>query len=161
MKFYEDEEYTRMCEKAEEIQKIWKSHYRQEGYSVEDEPIIRNCYVKDGLIGSFWYDKGESYTKHGITDYPFATYGVITNFSDFNSPPYSEFIWLPRQDQLQEMVKGDFIELCDYISQYTERFVELKTPEKILLKIVMKENYNKTWEGESWVDWEGDATKKQ
>lgn len=49
------------------------------------------------------------------------------------------------------MIKGDFIETCDYIGHYSEKFVELKTPEKILLKIIMEENYNKTWNGTDWV----------
>jgi hypothetical protein len=62
-------------------------------------------------------------------------------------------IWLPRQDQLQEMIEGDFIETCDYICHFSELFVKLKTPEKILLKIVMQEKFHKTWdsEKEEWV----------
>jgi len=57
-----------------------------------------------------------------------------------------------RQDQLQGLITGDFIETCDYISHFTEKFVELKTPEKILLKIVMAEKFNKVWNGSRWVD---------
>uniref|UniRef100_A0A6H1ZYL6 Uncharacterized protein n=1 Tax=viral metagenome TaxID=1070528 RepID=A0A6H1ZYL6_9ZZZZ len=61
------------------------------------------------------------------------------------------YIWLPRQDQLQEMIRGDFIETCDYIAHYPEKFVELKTPEKILLNIVMEENHHKKWDGKNWI----------
>lgn len=89
-----------------------------------ETPAIATCHIKEGSL----YHYGDNvYIKIG-----------------------EDLVPLFRQDQLQEMIKGDFIEMCDYISHYTEKFVELKTPEKILLKIVMEENYHKTWDGEEW-----------
>lgn len=78
--------------------------------------------------------------------------GVFPNIPTdiFRAGKVDAFVWLPRQDQLLEMIKGDFIETCDYIGHFSERFIELKTPEKILLKIVMEETYHKQWTGENW-----------
>ncbi len=60
-------------------------------------------------------------------------------------------IWLPRQDQLQEMVIGidneyhlltSFYNFC---SHFTHRSFE-----KLWFSFVMKEKYNKVWTGEEW-----------
>ena len=62
-------------------------------------------------------------------------------------------VWLPRQDQLQEMVDGGFAH------QTLERFYQwyhsgiskcLSSMEQLWLAFVMKEKYNKTWDGETW-----------
>lgn len=58
-------------------------------------------------------------------------------------------VWLPRQDQLQEMVIGgdDTITLTEYflnaVSLYCDRKLSM---EQLWLKYVMKEKYNKTWD---------------
>jgi hypothetical protein len=65
-------------------------------------------------------------------------------------------IWLPRQDQLQEMLDSDlpFI-LVDFY--YFARddvpaiSVEFTTMEQLWLAFVMKEKYNKVWSGTEWV----------
>ena len=65
-----------------------------------------------------------------------------------------EHFWLPRQDQLQEMVDGGFTH------QTLERFYQwyhseisrnLSSMEQLWLAFVMKEKYNKTWDGDKWV----------
>ncbi len=66
-----------------------------------------------------------------------------------------ELIWLPRQDQLQEMAR-----LCvggsniyGRLRQITE--FQMKTPhqtmEQLWLAFVMKEKFNKTWNGSEWI----------
>lgn len=95
-------------------------------------------------IQSGWDAKIGDYTESGI----------LTDVNDAKDNMYNKYkIFLPRQDQLQGMIKGDFIETCDYIGQFSEKFVELKTPEKILLKIIMQENYHKTWDADKkeWI----------
>ena len=64
-------------------------------------------------------------------------------------------VWLPRQDQLQEMVKEKFLgwtypgvlnelqKLCFEISHYDSM-------EQLWLAFVMKELYSKTWDGDKW-----------
>ena len=80
-----------------------------------------------------------------------------------NSP---KLIWLPRQDQLQEMVGGffyyqwnqfykylldrDFV-VGDLISDIHNGIEEKPiTWEQLWLAFVMKEKYNKVWDGEKW-----------
>jgi hypothetical protein len=75
-------------------------------------------------------------------------------------------IWLPRQDQLQEMVgqldtetwvlkkiydwaykyDGHYKDIC--YTQYTRQF---RSMEQLWLAFVMKEKFNKTWDGEKWI----------
>lgn len=132
MKFYEDKIYIKMCEKAIEIQTSWQP--TNGDFSFEST-------FGDVSISILRGEKKEHYVYNDIFN---DDYGLFV--------PYNNTIWLPRQDQLQEMVKGDFIETCDYVCHFAEKFVELKTPEKILLKIVMEELYHKIWNGEDWIE---------
>ena len=76
-------------------------------------------------------------------------------------------IWLPRQDQLQEMVphneKNNFDWMCqlskleaftvenyDHGQRYPEYIWNFSTWEQLWLAYVMKEKYNKVWNGEDW-----------
>ena len=83
-----------------------------------------------------------------------------------NSMNRADIIWLPRQDQLQEMVvKGRtptkaIMDLEDAFhdyfcwddgwipSQYACSFTSM---EQLWLAFVMKEKYNKMWNGEEWI----------
>ena len=73
-------------------------------------------------------------------------------------------IWLPRQDQLQEMVgKYDLpnllVEFYCFVSGRVPltneivsepKWAEFTSMEQLWLAFVMKEKYNKTWDGEEW-----------
>lgn len=76
-------------------------------------------------------------------------------------------IWLPRQDQLQEMVKQNVqdercitLELCMFNAFYLQNrgldvSLEMKkwsSWEQLWLAFVMKEKYNKVWNGSEWVN---------
>ena len=66
-------------------------------------------------------------------------------------------IWLPRQDQLQEMVID-----ADYAMSYLTRIMDwagitlakyllqFTSMEQLWLAFVMKEKYGKVWDGEKW-----------
>ncbi len=61
-----------------------------------------------------------------------------------------EFTWLPRQDQLQEMVKEDcHICLLEKVIDFAEIDFN-ESFEQLWLRYVMKEKHNKTWNGEGW-----------
>jgi len=66
-------------------------------------------------------------------------------------------IWLPRQDQLQEMVtdKGYFrfslIELFYRFCMNTLNILRFTSMEQLWLAFVMKTKYNKIWDGEDWI----------
>lgn len=67
-------------------------------------------------------------------------------------------IWLPHQDQLQEMVESEnllfkvkgFWEFC--CSATFIKFRGYHSMEQLWLAFVMKEKFNKIWDGEKWVD---------
>jgi len=79
-------------------------------------------------------------------------------------------IWLPRQDQLQEMVigkgvlVGDWLDILDHFvmsegglfdffdeHRIGETYNYTKSMEQLWLAFVMKEKYNKIWNGEDWI----------
>ena len=125
-------EYVKMCEKAVEIQELWEP---KEGDFV---------YGSDGisvLKGRWFYKNLSLFTE---------IYG--DNVCDFEK---SDCVWLPRQDQLQDII-GDFDECLRQIDrwgcmssigfdyQYTTSM------EQLWIGIVMKEKYNKVWNGNDW-----------
>ena len=72
--------------------------------------------------------------------------------SDFRTP---NGIWLPRQDQLQEMVSyiGDTWVIEQYFHNYLHSIYthERKdSMEQLWLAFVMKEKHNKVWDGDKW-----------
>ena len=73
-------------------------------------------------------------------------------------------VWLPRQDQLQEMVIGgdDTITLTEYflnaVSLYCDRKLSM---EQLWLKYVMKEKYGKVWDNRTGVIVNPDGDNKE
>ena len=126
-------EFILMCEKAVEIQKEWK-------YELGD--FIRETGFGNVMIINAVCEALKK-TKHLHT-------------------------WLPRQDQLQEMVykipRKDT--LLEFWGTWIDRFEEfrespcaerfdggnlfLKSMEQLWLAFVMKEKYNKVWDGKEW-----------
>ncbi len=80
-------------------------------------------------------------------------------FEDSCDPPYDMYhpIWLPRQDQLQEMIKeklpprDSFIlfEFVEFVRNLDSKHYE-DSMEQLWLAFVMKEKYNKVWNGQDW-----------
>jgi len=144
-------EYIEMCEKAGEIQK-WK------GLSVKD------CGC--AYIGDWVYTKVDN-----DVDYP--EVGVFghhnkremlddTCLSTDKEVLNLNLVWLPRQDQLQEMIVSEFDDCILCMMQAFAKYVDDtittievkeggKTLEQLWLAFVMKELYSKKWNGEEWV----------
>ncbi len=109
------ETYVKMCEKAEEIQRL-----------------VRSNPLK--------YLDGKDFIQGEIGDI--------------------EQTWLPRQDQLQGMVKTRdrlldcskfFSFACYYGVDHIEDIQDEKVSmEQLWLAFVMKEKHNKVWNGEQW-----------
>jgi len=61
-------------------------------------------------------------------------------------------IWIPRQDQLQKMLKSRYTTLEEIWKYFAFQFypVELDSFEKLWIAFVMKKKHNKTWDGEQW-----------
>jgi len=116
------ETYIKMCEKAEEIQ----------------ESYLEKC--KQGWLRT-------------------SAVGLLVNAIDYNGEVFTSYglnvVWLPHQDQLQEI----------YLEPYRDRLIveefyswfeklpfspQFTSMEQLWLAFVMKEKYNKVWDGEDW-----------
>ena len=149
--------FIKMCEQGKEIQKGWKPK-----------------------IGDYIYLKKNGDTSirenqiYLITDIVGVKISYINTFTGIDSWCYENrlkyyFIYLPTQEQLQEMVnwkniikksscnqtwKKDFqvgvilIELTDFYKFAINRQDNLN---ELWLAFVMHEKYDKTWTGEKWV----------
>ncbi|MCJ7669584.1 MAG: hypothetical protein MUO61_03590 [Dehalococcoidia bacterium] len=65
-------------------------------------------------------------------------------------------VWLPRQDQLQE-IYGDYPKCVEAIYMSEEACIpfnwcDFSSMEQLWLAYVMKDKYNKVWNGEDWVN---------
>ena len=125
-------EYILMCEEAKEIQDLWNNP--EVGDFTYNPPYSRwDSWV--GCVG----DK-DCY--------------LVKNTENGSS------IWLPRQDQLQEMIVTlgmssatflqtmankvwDSMQSCDY-------YLQFKSMEQLWLGFIMFEKYNKKWNGKDW-----------
>jgi hypothetical protein len=120
-------EYIKMCEKAVEIQRNWL------------------------LFGDYYH------IKNFKSDYCLFISGN----------PKKECIWLPRQDQLQDMIWykahvsahglltacmhfGDIFYKKINSAAFYNRHI-FKTMEQLWLAFVMREKFNKIWNGEDWI----------
>lgn len=123
------ETYIKMCEKAEEVQKEWLIH-----------------------SGDFFFDKQSKYEWTN----PVGVVGdeiIIEVTKRLKAKEFKQNnIWLPRQDQLQEMVEEEPLACIDGIKNF---WVEINFPnfswEQLWFAFVMKEKFNKVWSGTDWV----------
>ena len=81
----------------------------------------------------------------------------ITPIPDKNMP-LVKTVWLPRQDQLQEMVGGYDAGFVDWARWLDNTYPHKGFPkqrfhsfEQLWLAFVLKELYSKIWNGEEWV----------
>ena len=144
-------EYILMCEKAEEIQKLWKPAFADYLQSMQGAiEIITKAKEK---LNS----KTKAYPEYllGMT---FGKGGECS-WKGYKKLKGCNCIWLPRQDQLQGMVKGIYeFKLCAeyqmvyHFQKFTKKckFTDWSM-EQLWLAFVMKEKYQKTWESENWV----------
>lgn len=130
------EVYIKMCEKAEEIQELRVPTTTQSPYSFWQEGDYYFLDKEPSVYSFHW-------SPHHI----------------------SNAVWLPRQDQLQEMVRsettiGTATAKPESSWQLSQRFwnwlwskeeiVSDKSMEQLWLAFVMKEKYGKVWNGDFW-----------
>jgi len=142
--------YIKMCN-CEEIQKAWQGLLKTQA----------NHLLSWADSGDFVYCKSNNKI-------------VVLYFNKYHGSPPEKYlspytaIWLPRQDQLQEMVKGTkHMHLLAY--EFAAYFHGTIDPlyqnigrdnytvdsdgsmEQMWLAFVMKEKYNKVWDGSEWI----------
>lgn len=138
-------EYLEMCSEAEEIQKLWKPQlgdvaikvYRQ--FTLNDLGVV--C-VRDR------YSEGDFFLADIVNQGADGT--------SFSYPPKKYFdncIWLPRQDQLQEMFgynKCSLRLMEMFYDFFVKNIKHFNSMEQLWLTFVMKEKYQKEWTGAEW-----------
>ena len=134
-------EYVKMCKGAEEVQAIWHAQKLAPDPRYNGSRGLARHY-QEGYEGSWVCQNGESII---LVDYEYETGYMASD------------IWLPRQDQLQEMVLPMYryyqLEsmLWDF-EKWCELFVPAHTSmEQLWLAFVMKKNRTKIWDGEEWI----------
>jgi hypothetical protein len=130
--------YIDMCLKAVEIQKL------DPGSKIYDEDEDR-----EHELTSFYYlphAHKVSVLKWDNDEGHYISGGYRDNQSDA--------VWLPRQDQLQEMMGIIPFDLeGQFHYWFTEEGCKVKWSwEQHWLAFVMKEKFNKQWNGENWVE---------
>ncbi len=142
----------KMCEEAKEIQKQWTPSqgdwfYKQDGIGFGLWVV---CYIENGIL----LCAGEKRGNHLFDD----------KLVEFRLPEM--YIWLPRQDDLQKMVDNpiefatemfySLQEFGDPFYNYTGNVCDkrywksIKTMEQLWLSLIMKDKYNKKWNGDIW-----------
>ncbi len=131
--------YMKMCEEAEEIQRLWEFK-----------------------AGDFYFAHFENSKNPNII----CASDIIGVLGLYERLPHkAKYICLPRQDELQELVGiktvSDFEE-SDLLAGWDEGNVfvnflpsltkyETWSMEQLWLSFVMKKKYNKIWDGKEWV----------
>ena len=141
------ETYIKMSEKAEEIQEL-----RKEEATIDDVCICSACKTRWGNC----YEHTEYLSCNSeLGGRPFP----VVKVKDVEH----KSIWLPRQDQLQEMV-GDWEKQIEILDDWLGNAYDppsfkgnywcinnLTSMEQLRLAFVMKEKYNKVWNGDEWI----------
>lgn len=144
------ENYIKMCEKADEVQATWQISSWDYCYcEKERESVVLSGYETDGG----WYG-------HGVQDFIFndepQIIGRVVEVGGCGGE--GRHVWLPRQDQLQEMLNWSLDDSTLGMSDFLYRLEgkaticsQFASWEQLWLAFVMKEKYGKTWDGEEWI----------
>lgn len=116
--------YIKMCEKADEIQKAWKPK-NFDRYILENE----KKYDEDAIL-----------------------YACIDDDLELDYDTKDK-IYLPTQEQLQEMMSKEFgtvLLISDFYNFAIENLLPFDSMNELWLAFVMHEKYHKIWTGKDW-----------
>lgn len=162
--------YIKMCEKAEQIQKLWKNKKSH----IEDKIYIKHLdeYILIIKEIEFWNDEETNkeyitFEKRALKPIPFTEWDKDTFYKYENGE--LNVIYLPTQEQLQEIamklpsLKGrvmkPFWELADQFAYFlwddeTRKYAsKFEAFNELWLAFVMKEKFKKSWNKEK-KEWE-------
>lgn len=131
-------EYIKMCENAEEIQEIClKENLFADSvvYVVPLELTLKTVVWWGTQVGTFFY--------------------FDQSLRNFRS---TEIVWLPRQEQIQEimeygfgsLIAGETLLLLEFVRSLADKF-QFTSWEQLWLAFAMKEKFNKEWNGFEWI----------
>jgi hypothetical protein len=158
-------EYILMCEKATEVQDTNKLKRIDPKCKCGEEYFLNSTDVfaihsKDG----YWYHSRFTEEYHGnatVMGYvrvPKDSFGCAVRGDLPKAFEYSEVIWLPTQDQLQNMVIDwecgqSLANICLHLLLFASGHPYSNDSfEKLWLGYVMKIKFNKVWNGTDWVE---------
>ncbi len=166
--------YIKMCEKAEEIQELKRCPRSTIPHRDETKVMPGDVfYCKGSMSGDYYvgpdFSEGDIFVSGEVScvhmDYPDAHIRKDESRYSYDDAP---LIWLPRQDQLQEMVINNPFKgllnmhffFADFFYDETMEEVgcgsqpiepqKFTSMEQLWLAFVMKEKYNKAWNGKEW-----------
>jgi len=173
--------YILLCKAAKEIQDTWIIFKGEDSWKASEAGDFYVGKYHHCLNSSFYKQFEDEFKKRGYSwretmncqsgeDYIGITDndGIINYKLNCGDLIYSEIFWLPRQDQLQEMISYSFLsqlvqDFSDWCSEYNywdgieEKLVGIMieslgplSMEKLWLMFVMHKNYNKLWNGKIW-----------
>jgi hypothetical protein len=162
-------EYIEMCGRAVEIQIEWKVVEGDFFVSPDGVKIVGMDYFKAEKIGDrrvrfYVFPKNKCISVEQIDDrFPNDIYFILGE-GEYIAEIIHNAIWLPRQDQLQEMITvydtmddnkdeqlSSFYEFCFsgyWADEYHKR--NRMSYEQLWLAFVMNKKYNKKWNGKNW-----------
>lgn len=148
-------EYIEMCRQAEEIQDIWQDRHEKSLSMVGDYALFPKG--KNYLVWFSGDEEGEEYNCYEESD---GNPVILT--ADMSISVDDECLWLPRQDQMQDMVQlppesAYFLTLrmIKWFQQYGQFDWNGDFPhsfEILWLCFVMYGVYKKRWNGKEWVE---------
>lgn len=127
-------EYIEMCVAAKELQK-------------------REQLTIGWLGEQIWYNENDVWYQPNVEFNPYIN--IIRN--------RKKIVWLPRQDQLQEMLSKEYVDCHAMLQHFYEWCIENdgyledlfagnESMEQLWLIFVMKEEFGKIWNGKSWYE---------
>ena len=145
----QSEENVNMCRAAKEIQDKW-------------DPSVGDFIYSDGATTHA--TRGDPQYGHDILIHDSESGYMGIDENDVNNDK-DHYVWLPKQDQLQDMCAdlNEFkpIYSLSYVTMWAEAqgfdcgandYAEsLNSLEQVWLAYVMDENYHKKWNGSEWV----------
>lgn len=138
-------EYILMCEKAVEIQSLWSPDFGDR-YIVE----CKRNYLDGRFFRLDRYKRTLTDMKELETNEYFSYIAEYSKGYIYNS----NFIWLPRQDQLQSMLPGHYTTIFeDFYEFYMDENNDIDnytSMEQVWLAFIMHEKFEKSWNGKDW-----------
>lgn len=153
------ETYIKMCQKATEIQAVWKPAEGDYFYQPTSRPFLEGQFcVYDVRLLIRGPESGRLCFPEIVSGGPWGEYNEdgLEYIDDT-----ARLIWLPRQDQFQEMIEGTApAVLMAFANEAFDRdhdWIEVIAPYKALASMeqmwlcyVMSERYQRRWTGEEW-----------
>lgn len=132
-------QYVKMCDQAVEIQE-------QAPTKCSDLPVTNCLRVFTDICGEWWADRINK------PSWWYERKGEIMCYDPL-------YVWLPRQDELQEMVNDKSVPWpAVTLARRFLRFIEswqilthIPSMEQLWLAFVMKEKWGKVWVNDDWV----------